>query len=79
MFFCEYCGIFKITCFEEHLRRTASGCYFGTINLKQSGFYTTYSFKVHVSERKYKYENINIISKIMNLNLVYIYILDLDS
>ena len=24
MFFCEYCEIFKNTCFEEHLRTTAS-------------------------------------------------------
>ena len=35
----EYCGIFKITCFEEHLQTAASiSCYFDTINLKQSGF-----------------------------------------
>ena len=51
----EYCGIFKITCFEEHLQTAASiSCYFDTINLKQSGFCRTYSFKVLVSERKYR-------------------------
>ena len=33
--FCEYCGIFNTTCFEEHLRpATSIGCYFDTINLK---------------------------------------------
>ena len=55
MLYSEYCGIFKITCFEEHLRTDASiRCYFDTISLKQSGFCTTYSFKVLVSERQYK-------------------------
>ena len=55
MFSCEYCGIFKITCFEEHLRTAASiRYYFDTINLTQSDFCTAYSFKIHVSERKYK-------------------------
>ena len=29
-------------------------CYFNMTNLKQSGFGTTYSFKVLVSEQKYK-------------------------
>ena len=44
--------------------RTAASikCYFDTINLKQSYFCTTYSFKILVSER-----NIKIISKIVNL------------
>ena len=52
---CEYCGIFKITCFEEHLRpATSIRCYFDTINLKQSGFCTTYYFKIFVLERKKK-------------------------
>ena len=52
---CEYCGTFKITCFEEHLRpATSIRCYFDTINLKQSGFCTTYYFKIFVRERKYK-------------------------
>ena len=63
MFSCEYCGVFKITCFEEYLRTAASiRCYFDTINLKQSGFCTTYSFKILVSERK----RTKIISKIVN-------------
>ena len=44
-----------ITFFEEHLRTAASVlCYFDTINLKQSGFCTTYSFKILVSERKHR-------------------------
>ena len=47
--------MFKITCNEENLRAAASiTCYFDTINLKQSGFYTTYSFKILVSQQKYK-------------------------
>ena len=51
----EYCQIFNITCFEEHLQKAASiKCYFGTINLKQCGFCTTYYIKILVSERKYK-------------------------
>ena len=55
MFSCEYCRIFKITCFEERLSTAASiRCYFDTINLKQSGFCTIYSFKILVSERTYK-------------------------
>ena len=55
MFSCEYCRIFKINCFEEHLPTAASiRCYFDTINLMQSGFCTTYPFKIHVSERKCK-------------------------
>ena len=55
MFSFEYCQIFNITCFEEHLQKAASiKCYFGTINLKQCGFCTTYYIKILVSERKYK-------------------------
>ena len=53
MFSNGYCRIFKITCFdfEEHLWPSASiRCYLDTINLKQSGFCTTYSFKILVSE-----------------------------
>ena len=51
----ESCGIFKITCFEEHLLTTASiRCYFDTVSLKQSGLYTTYSFKILFSERKHR-------------------------
>ena len=35
------------TCFEEHLQTAASiRCYFDTTNQKQSGFCTTYSFKI---------------------------------
>ena len=46
----------KITYFEEHLQTGASiiRCYFDKINLKQSGFCTTYFFKILDSERKYK-------------------------
>ena len=65
MFSFEYCGIFKITCFGEHLRTAASiKRYFDRMNLKQSGFYTTYSLKILVSERKYK-NNLkkNVVSK----------------
>ena len=55
MFSCKYCGIFKITCFEEHLRTAASiRCSFDTINLKQCGFCTTYFLKILFVERKYK-------------------------
>ena len=55
MFSYEYCGIFKITCLEEHLRTTGfMRPYFDTINLKKSGFCTAYSFMILVSERKYK-------------------------
>ena len=56
---CEYCGIFnrifKITCCEEHLRTAASiRWFFDNIYLRQSGFCTTYSFKILISERKCK-------------------------
>ena len=55
MFSCKYCGNFKINCFEEHLPTAVSiRCYFDTINLKQFGFYTTNSFEILVSERKFK-------------------------
>ena len=55
MFSCENWRIFKITCFEKHLRTAASiRCYLDAINLKQSGFCTTCSFKVLVLEQKYK-------------------------
>ena len=54
-FSCEYCGFFKITSFEEHMRTATSiRYYFDTINLKQSGFCKTCSFKIVVSDRKYK-------------------------
>ena len=56
---CEFCGIFnrifKITCCEEHLRTAASiRWFFDNIYLRQSGFCTTYSFKILISERKCK-------------------------
>ena len=55
VFSCEYCRIFKITCFEDNLETTVSiRYYFDTIGLKQTGFCTTYSFNILVSERKYK-------------------------
>ena len=55
MFSRENWRIFKITCFEKHLRTAASiRCYLDAINLKQSGFCTTCSFKVLVLEQKYK-------------------------
>ena len=45
----------KITCFGEHLQTAASiRSYFDTINLEQSGFCTTSSLKILISERKYK-------------------------
>ena len=54
MFCCEYCRIFTITCFEEYLWTASSiRFYFDTINLNQSGFRLTCSFKIIVSERKY--------------------------
>ena len=70
MFSCEHCGMFRITCFEEHLRPVASiTCYFDTINLKQSGFCRTCYFKILVSEQKYKIKRppLKIIQKIVNL------------
>ena len=55
MLFCEYWRIFRITCFEEHLQpATSITWFFDTINLKQSGFCTTYYFKILVWEQKYK-------------------------
>ena len=72
MLSCEYCGKFKINCFEEHLRTAASiGCYFDTINLMQSGFCATYSFEIPVSERKYKYNLKNCESKKSILQFLY--------
>ena len=59
---CEYCGISKVICFEEHLRMAASiRCYFDMINLKQSGFCTAYFWKFLQNK------NIKTISKTMNL------------
>ena len=59
MFSCEYCGIFTITYFKEHLQTTASlGGYFDTTNLKQSGFCTVSSLRILVSEQKYE-NNLN--------------------
>ena len=59
----EYCRMFKITRSEEHLRTAASiRCYFDTMNLQRSGFCTTHSFNILVSEGKIK-----VISKIVNL------------
>ena len=47
--------IFKIKCFKEYLVTTSPSIfYFGTINLNQSNFCTTYSFKMFNSEQKYK-------------------------
>ena len=42
-------------------------CYFDTINLEQSGFRTTFSFKILVSERKYKNDLTNGESQKQNL------------
>ena len=56
----EYCGNFKITCFEEHLQMAASIRWFlydiglRHERVKQSCFCTNYSFKILVSEWKYK-------------------------
>ena len=53
--FCEYCGIFKKTCFEEHLEAAASiRCYFEIINQNQSDFCATHFFKVLATEQKYE-------------------------
>ena len=61
--FCEYCAIFKITCFEESLRTDLSiRCYFDTINIKQSGLDT-----LILSKFLFQNENIKIISKIVDL------------
>ena len=49
--------MFKITSFEEHLQIDGDGsirCHFDTINLNQSDFGITYSFKILVSEGKNK-------------------------
>ena len=49
--------MFKITSFEEHLQTDGDGsirCHFDTINLNQSDFGITYSFKILVSEGKNK-------------------------
>ena len=63
MFSCEYCGTFKITCFEEYLRTTASmGCYLNLINLEQSDFGATYLIK-----SLFQNENTEIISNIVTL------------
>ena len=48
-----------------------------SLNLKQAVFYTTYSFKIHVSERKYKnnlknHESQNIY---IYIYIIYIYIM----
>ena len=61
MFFYEFCGIRKITLFEEHLQTAASvRCCFSTMSLKQSGFCSNPSFKILVSERRH---NINLINR----------------
>ena len=77
VFFLVNSGIFKITCFEEHLRRTAASIRCDTINLKQSGLCTTYSFKVFVSELKYKnnLKNRQSSQKIYNSNINNIYLI----
>ena len=65
VFSCEYCGSFTIICFEEHLWTAPFiRCYFDTINPKQSGFCTTYSFKILALERKHR----NNLKNLKNLN-----------
>ena len=60
----ECCRIFKITRSEEHLRTAASiRCYFDTMNLQWSGFCTTHSFNILVSEGKIKVISKSWISK----------------
>ena len=49
--------MFKITSFEEHLQIDGDGsirCHFDTINLNQSDFGITYSFKILVLKEKKK-------------------------
>ena len=77
MFSRENWRIFKITCFEKHLRTAASiRCYLDAINLKQSGFCTTCSFKVLVLEQKYKNNLKNRASqKIYFIVLIYVYVM----
>ena len=57
MFSCDYCRIFKITWYDEHLPTVASiRCYFDTNNLKQSGFCTTFPLKfLFQNENSYIY------------------------
>ena len=80
VFSCEYCKIFKIICFEEHLWMAASiRCYFDTMNLKRSGFCAIYSFKILVSEQKYKdnLKNMNLKKKrklFYNSHMYYVYV-----
>ena len=64
--FCKYCGIFLINCLEEHLRPAASiRSYFDTINLKQTGFFTTY-YPI-ILKFLFGSKNIKINSEIVNL------------
>ena len=71
MFSFEYCKVVKITCFEERLQTAAStGFYFDSINLKQFGFYTTYSFKIIISEPKYK-NNVNNLKKTIIVYIIF--------
>ena len=67
MFSCEYCGIFKITCFEEHLRTATSiKCYFDAINPEQF-----YFAQAPLLKFLFQNENIKIISKIVNLKKIH--------
>ena len=64
MFSCEYCGIFKFSCFKEHMRTAASiRCYFDTIHLKSNLAFP----KPALLKSLFQNENIKIISKIVNL------------
>ena len=59
----EYCQIFKISCFEEHLLTAASiRCYLDLINLKLSGFAKPILLKF-----LFQNKNIKIITKTVNL------------
>ena len=70
--------MFKITSFEEHLQIDGDGsirCHFDTINLNQSDFCTTYSFKILVSEGKNKNNLKNRESKKKKKNTILMYYL----
>ena len=55
VFFGEYCGVFKITCFEELLRKAATiRCYFGKIKIPASERKYKNNHKNHESQKKKK-------------------------
>ena len=70
VFFGEYCGVFKITCFEELLRKAATiRCYFGKIKIPASERKYKNNHKNHESQKKKKKKKNPIIT---NTILIYI-------